>query len=214
MCPTFLRLSAKEAFLHPWVQNQGVLPLPKKDFLCSTMNNLNVFRNLNKLSDSISNFICSQIMTIHETKDLREIFKIIDLNGDGKLSKEEIIKGFEAYKGSKAKSKSINRIMEEVDTNRSGFIDYNEFIKASVSENCLYSKKNVKEAFDLVDLDGSGKISSDEFEIIFSACNLKESTWKELVLQADKNLDGEIDYEEFSKFIEILLNHKIINDNY
>ena len=42
----------------------------------------------------INNFASTQ-----EKKKLYDIFKVLDLDGNGVLSKEEILKGYEAHKG-------------------------------------------------------------------------------------------------------------------
>jgi calcium-dependent protein kinase len=202
LCPSNIRLTAKQAFLHPWVQTKGLYPDLDCDCITNAIENLKEFQSRNKLRDAIGTFITSQVMSAHETKGLREIFKSIDLNGDGKLSKEEIIKGFKIYDRIDNRKEYIEIIMSQADTDGNGYIDYNEFIKATISHHKIYSLSNIKKAFDLFDLDGSGKISSGEFDKIFSIGNIKKSLWQEVILEIDKNLDGEIDFDEFYEFIQ------------
>ena len=172
--------------------------------------NLKVFQSLNKFRDAISTFITSQVISLQETKEIREIFKSIDANGDGKLSKEEMIAGFNFNSQIDDRENYIERIMKQVDTDGNGYIDYNEFIKATISEKTLYSRENMKKAFDLFDLDGSSKISSNELEKIFGIGDTKDNLWKSVIAQADKNFDGEIDFDEFCEFLN---NLSAINTN-
>ena len=52
--------------------------------------------------------------------------------------------------------------MSKVDIDHSGFIDYTEFIAASIDEKKLLSKNNLKVVFEMFDTDGSGTISANE----------------------------------------------------
>jgi len=44
-------------------------------------------------------YIASQLLTKSEKENLARIFKAIDKNGDGKLSKEEIFEGYDLFFG-------------------------------------------------------------------------------------------------------------------
>eukprot|EP00358_Blepharisma_japonicum_P000317 CAMPEP_0202953028 /NCGR_PEP_ID=MMETSP1395-20130829/42844_1 /ASSEMBLY_ACC=CAM_ASM_000871 /TAXON_ID=5961 /ORGANISM="Blepharisma japonicum, Strain Stock R1072" /LENGTH=62 /DNA_ID=CAMNT_0049665223 /DNA_START=343 /DNA_END=527 /DNA_ORIENTATION=- len=61
---------------------------------------------------------------------LRDIFQAIDTNHDGKLSREELMTQFMTIMGDEAADEEVKKIMAEVDTDHSGFIDYSEFLKA------------------------------------------------------------------------------------
>jgi Ca2+-binding EF-hand superfamily protein len=61
------------------------------------------------------------------------MFKLIDKNGDGKLSKAELKEGYENHYCRLLSDKEIDAIFETADTDRSGFIDYTEFIVATAN---------------------------------------------------------------------------------
>lgn len=86
----------------------------------------------------------------------------MDENGDGKLSKEEIFKGYETYFSNDYDWYEIEDLFDKLDTDKSGFIDYVEFIWTSLNDKESLSKENLWKAFDMYDKDGSGSISSDE----------------------------------------------------
>jgi len=86
----------------------------------------------------------------------------MDENGDGKLSKEEMFKGYDIYFSNDFAWYEIEDLFDRLDTDKSGFIDYIEFIRTSLNEKESLSKENLKKAFDMYDKDGSGSISSDE----------------------------------------------------
>jgi len=88
--------------------------------------------------------------------------------------------------------------MQSVDTDRSGTIDYNEFLSATIDKEKLISKTNLEFAFKSFDRDGSGKISLNEIKAIFNNTAIKDdSVFEKLISDGDKNNDGEISLEEF-----------------
>ena len=58
-------------------------------------------------------------------KKLKEAFKSFDLDGNGKINREEIVKILKVTKS----SKELDKIMEKNDTNKDGELDFNEFLK-------------------------------------------------------------------------------------
>ena len=58
----------------------------------------------------------------------------------------------------------VERIMNLVDTDHSGFIDFTEFITATMDRKTILSKERIEAAFNTFDKDGSGSISSNELK--------------------------------------------------
>lgn len=56
----------------------------------------------------------------------------------------------------------MNKILNKVDTDKSGYIDYSEFILATVDRDKLLTTDRLKCAFDEFDADKNGKITADE----------------------------------------------------
>jgi calcium-dependent protein kinase len=88
--------------------------------------------------------------------------------------------------------------MKCVDLDGNGFIDYNEFLTATINRDKILSQKNLELAFQAFDKDGSGKINIDEIMQIFNNKDINDkSVFEKIVKEADENGDGEISYEEF-----------------
>eukprot|EP00828_Plagiopyla_frontata_P002481 TRINITY_DN10391_c0_g2_i1.p1 TRINITY_DN10391_c0_g2~~TRINITY_DN10391_c0_g2_i1.p1 ORF type:complete len:107 (+),score=17.15 TRINITY_DN10391_c0_g2_i1:185-505(+) len=88
---SYRRISAKEALNDILIQqNTYEQPLDTNIFV-----NLAKFTSFNKLRTAIYTFIATQILTNQEIVELTEAFKKIDLDGDGTLSKSELIQGYE-----------------------------------------------------------------------------------------------------------------------
>jgi len=95
---------------------------------------------------------------------LAKIFKAIDKNGDGKLSKQEIMEGYDLFFGKNLDQVDIEKMFDSVDIDKSGFIDYSEFVIASMNEKQLLTNEKLQAAFKMFDKDGSGLISSAEIK--------------------------------------------------
>jgi calcium-dependent protein kinase len=76
--------------------------------------------------------------------------------------------------------------MSKVDTDGSGFIDYTEFVSASLDEAKVMSKKNLQITFKMFDKDGSGSISADELANMLGDEDLKnDEVWRQIINEVD-----------------------------
>ena len=107
-----------------------------------------------------------------EREELARVFKKLDLNGDGRLSKDEIKDGYAKHFGRLISDKEVDFMFNAVDTDQSGYIDYTEFVVAAMNEKLLLSNERLMAAFKMFDKDGSGSITPDEIKkVLFSAEN-------------------------------------------
>lgn len=88
--------------------------------------------------------------------------------------------------------------MNSIDLDGNGFVDYSEFLTASMNKEKILSIQNLEAAFNAFDKDGSGKISVDEIQALFTQKeSIKKSVFEQILKQGDKNGDGELSFEEF-----------------
>lgn len=70
-------------------------------------------------------FIANYLASNEEKQELTDIFKQFDTNGDGQLSKEELIHGYsKLYKSKERALIEVDQILANVDLNKNGIIDY------------------------------------------------------------------------------------------
>ena len=83
-----------------------------------------------------------------------------DTSRDGFLSLDELREGMTEVLGTlKAQTADWSELIDQLDTNGDGKIDYGEFITAAVNRQKLLNEQNIKLAFEIFDRDGSGEIS-------------------------------------------------------
>jgi len=135
-----------------------------------------------------------------ERDGLAKVFKAFDKNGDGKLSMQEVKEGYLEHYGKVMSDEEVEEMFNKVDTDKSGFIDYSEFVVAAMNENQLTSNEKLQAAFKMFDKDNSGSISADEIREVlsFGGTNpLSKEAIDAIIKQVDENGDGDISYEEF-----------------
>lgn len=69
-------------------------------------------------------YIVNSLTTKEEKEELLKTFRKLDANGDGVLSKEELIAGYSETLGQVEAEEEVKKLMEQIDVNNSGQIDY------------------------------------------------------------------------------------------
>ncbi|CAG9334218.1 unnamed protein product [Blepharisma stoltei] len=200
------RVSARDALRHPWMSNAPRVPI--NPALARTIfSNLQNFRAGRSLQKATFSFIASQLSTKEEKEEMLSLFKSLDTDNSGTLSRAELIEGYTMLYGNQIDDiqGEVERIMSQVDTDKSGEIDYTEFIAATLNKNRLLSRERLEAAFRAFDLDNSGTITAEELKVILGKHNTyDEDMWQEIVNEVDLNGDGVIDLREFT---EMMLKH-------
>lgn len=175
------RPSAEEALQHEWIVKYSS-QIVDSTVAIGALSNLKTFRADQKLKQATFAFIASQLLTKNEKENLAKIFKAIDKNGDGKLSKEEITEGYDQFFGKNMDKNDIEKMFDSVDIDKSGFIDYSEFVVAAMNEKNLLTNEKLQSAFKMFDKDGSGFISAEEIkEILGFGKTLSEEAVNEII---------------------------------
>jgi calcium-dependent protein kinase len=193
------RPSAEGVLASPWVKCRSMTRDPMPQFALKSMKNIVKFKvrctqQREGLRQAVMTYISSQ-MSNAEEDELRKLFTSFDQNGDGRLSREELIRGFA---GTSMKI-DVDVVLRQCDTDGDGFIGYTEFLNAANNWRAELSEARLRTVFNAFDEDGNGTISIDEFKAVVED---SDELWKKIIRRVDKNGDGEIDFDEFKQSLK------------
>jgi calcium-dependent protein kinase len=187
------RPSVWELFSHSWLQRQSTDETPRTshDLSVSILTRLKNFRAGSKMRQAALHLITSQFTETCKYEELRNVFLSLDVNNDGKLSREELMAGYRLLKLGSVEE--VDRIMEICDTDRNGYLDYTEFLTATMSWDNL-EVGTLDAAFRAFDKDGDGEISANELKFLLEDVDeeMDDGVWEQLVREGDADRDGTV----------------------
>ncbi len=199
------RISAEEALNHEFFSNIDLNNIyQEKIDLKEVLSSLKYFSKHSKFYQVVLAFLSHNYAEKSQLEKLKKIFYKIDKNLDGKLSKEELMSAYKTA-GIKIKKHQLERIIQSMDFDNNGYIEYEEFIRATISKENLFTDVNLKTAFDMFDLDKNGSISLNEIkEVLGIKKNDDDKVIEELMNEVQRTGNEEITFEQFK---ESMLNY-------
>lgn len=188
-----MRISIEEVFASPWLKSRSRGNLPDVEFEVELLNKLGQFETESTLQHAVYSYIVSQMMDSSYFTKLNQIFSQIDKNGDGLLSREELKDAVTKFD----LNFDVDEIIHRCDTDRNGYINYSEFLTATVEASQAYSRERVREVFEVFDKNKDGRLSLDEIRNALGGDANNFTVFKQILSEADSNGDGEIDFDEF-----------------
>ncbi|XP_015267814.1 PREDICTED: troponin C, skeletal muscle isoform X1 [Gekko japonicus] len=139
--------------------------------------------------------------------EFKAAFDMFDADGGGDISTKELGTVMRML-GQTPTKEELDAIIEEVDEDGSGTIDFEEFLVMMVRQMKEDAKgkseEELAECFRIFDRNADGYLDAEELIEIFRASgetvSEEEIDW--LMKDGDKNNDGRIDFDEFLKMME------------
>lgn len=128
---------------------------------------------------------------------------MFDKDNDGKITTKELGTVMRLL-GQNPSESELNDMINEVDINSDGSIDFPEFLTMmarKLKDND--SELEIMEAFKVFDRNGDGKISAAELRHVLTLIGekLTDAEIEQMIEEADSNHDGEIDINEFTQLL-------------
>ena len=207
------RISAQEALLHPWFKEQKAKELynqiKDENIIKKLLENLKKYKRNSVIQETALAYLVHNFPQMKDVVNSCKLFNQIDINGDGKISEEELYKGLSTKIKSSTLKDDVRQIFKNLDMDNNKYIEYEEFVRAAVSKEKFMTDNVLRFAFRYFDKDGSGQITFDEIEQVFKKSvadkgNVHEGL-KKIIQEVDVNGDGQISYEEFSEVMKKML---------
>ncbi|XWS29197.1 hypothetical protein CRYUN_Cryun24cG0007900 [Craigia yunnanensis] len=194
------RLTAAQALSHQWVREGGNASEIPVDI--SVLNNLRQFVKYSRLKQFALRALASTLNE-EEIADLRDQFDAIDVDKNGSISLEEMRQALAKDLPWKLKESRVLEILQAIDSNTDGLVDFTEFVAAALHVNQMEEHDSDKwqlrsqAAFEKFDVDRDGFITPEELRM--HTC-LRGSI-DPLLEEADIDKDGKISLSEFRRLL-------------
>ncbi|KAJ0240754.1 Calcium-dependent protein kinase 18 [Hirschfeldia incana] len=194
------RLTAAQALSHSWVREGGEASEIPIDI--SVLENMRQFVKFSRLKQIALKALATTIDE-NELDDLRDQFDAIDIDKNGSISLEEMRQALAKDIPWKLKDARVAEILQAIDSNTDGLVDFTEFVVATLHVNQLEEhdsdkwEKRSRAAFEKFDLDRDGFITPEELRM---QTGLKGSI-EPLLEEADVDEDGRISIHEFRRLL-------------
>ncbi|XP_068465686.1 calcium-dependent protein kinase 28-like isoform X2 [Phaseolus vulgaris] len=193
------RLTAAQALSHPWVREGGEASEIPIDI--SVLSNMRQFVKYSRLKQFALRALASTLNE-EELADLKDQFDAIDVDKNGSISLEEMRQALAKDLPWKLKEPRVLEILQAIDSNTDGLVDFSEFVAATLHVHQLEDDSDKwqlrsQAAFEKFDIDKDGYISPEELKM---HTGLRGSI-DPLLEEADIDKDGKISLSEFRRLL-------------
>lgn len=148
------RISMNDAFHHDWIQKFSLLKNLDNKSIQKTLKSLLMIKFERKLQEFVWLFFVNNFANnvSHFKDDVLNAFQCVDLNGDGTLSRSEMVTAYSGILGDlKRAEKYVEKIFKCLDCNKNGSIDFSEFVIGALSQENFLTRKKLKLGFQMLD---------------------------------------------------------------
>lgn len=149
----------------------------------------------------------ASLLTDEQKAEFKEAFDLFDKDGNKEISTKELITVLRAL-GNNPTQEEIEQMIEEVDEDGSGTIDFGEFLEMMAKKlTRINIASELNDAFKVYDKDGNGLVSLAELRYTLTTAEngpkISHEDFDYIARSADVDGDGHINFQEF---IDLLLN--------
>ena len=145
-------------------------------------------------------YIVYNMPKINQTKIAIQIFKLVNINGDGKLQKNELKKVL-LYFVSEEYLINFDKIFSLLDSENRGYIEYSEFLRATLDRKSFVTEENLKSAFDYFDKENKGYFDEEQMKIFCKENKINEQLCHLIFEEIDLNKNGKVDFQVFKNIM-------------
>ena len=197
------RIKANEALRHPFFTESfdpNSAMTEDKD-LNVLKNFINPVKYMSKFHEAVAVFVCVNYIPPEEENTLKTVFRYLDKDGKGIISKETMKEGLEEI-GININDEELTKIFNEIDEDGSEFIEYQEFIRNTCDLKKLINEANLKNVFQVICGDKDFMNGQDIKNFVFHDAIVQEETLKEYFDSFGMKFEDTIGFDEFYNMIK------------
>jgi calcium-dependent protein kinase len=193
------RLTAFEALKHPWfkVSNSNMLynNITKEEVL-KCVQNLLSYKINSKFQELVLAYIVHNLPRPKEAKCAIKLFKLANKNEDGKLLRNELKETLLNFVSEEFLS-NYDEIFSLLDGDNNDYIDYEEFLRATLDRNLYINDSNLNLAFKFFDKENTGYITKEIIMSYFVGNKISEELFSKIFDEIDINKTGRMNFVKF-----------------
>ena len=197
------RIKANEALRHPFFTESfdpNSAMTEDKD-LNVLKNFINPIKYCSKFHEAIAVFLCVNYLPPDEEKTLKTVFRYLDKDGKGIITKDIMKKSFEEI-GIDISDEDLQKVFDDIDEDGSSFIEYQEFIRNTCDIKKLINEPNLKNVFHVICGEKDLMTGQDIKNFVFHDSIVREETLKEYFDSFGMKFEDSIGFEDFFKMIK------------
>ena len=188
------RISAVDALAHRWIsESLGSNAVKAKEKVHAALDNFRKFNSGNKLKQAAMGFMIQHFMSQREAQELNDAFNMLDKDGSGALSRDELIEGYRMIYGDNFDESEVDGMIQMADENQDGSISYSEWLLTAMDRGKLLTQNKLEAAFQGFDVDHSKTISYDEIKnFLFGSKGFDEEYLRAIMAKYDDDNSGDL----------------------
>ena len=139
-------------------------------------------------------------LTEDEVLEIKEAFDLFDTDHSGTIDTDELKQAL-GNLGIDAKNQTLQNMMNDIDKNQSGTIDFDEFIEMMTAKmSDKDTPEDLRKVFDLfIGDDTADKIELKHLKRVAKELgeNMSDDELNEMIVRADTDKDGKVSFDEF-----------------
>ena len=138
-------------------------------------------------------------LTEDEIEEIKEAFDLFDTDGSGAIDPKELKAAMQSL-GFEAKNQTIFQMISDLDKNKSGTIDFEEFLDMMTARmSDKDTREDIAKVFRLFDDDNTGTITLRNLRRVARELGetMTDEELQEMVDRADSNGDGAVTLDDF-----------------
>ena len=210
-----IRISAEEALNHKWFKNLNTkekLNFVEPDKIKKMLQRLTAYSPDKFLQHISLAYLVHNFPQHEEVLNANKLFNIIDTNSNGQINENELKTSLKKLLKNETDEMDniIHNIFSNVDGDKNGYIEYEEFVRGCIDKGKFISDDVIKFSFNFFDKDKNGEITCEEIkEILLRNVDKKNKCYedciKKIIKQVDVNNDGNVSFSEFKDMMKNLL---------